>query len=105
MSSYRRNSDGIIVAVRLTPRGGADAVQGRATMPDGREVVLARVRAVPEKGAANAALERLLAGYFGIAKTAVAVVGGGTSRIKQVRMNGDPARLAAAIDNLPLMRD
>jgi uncharacterized protein YggU (UPF0235/DUF167 family) len=104
MGCYRRESDGVIVAVRLTPRGGADGVHGRGTLSDGREVVLARVRAAPEKGAANAALERLFADHFGIAKSAVSVVGGATARIKQVRMSGDPQRLADAIDRLPALK-
>jgi uncharacterized protein YggU (UPF0235/DUF167 family) len=104
MSCYRRESDGIVAAVRLTPKGGTDAVQGRGRLADGREVVLARVRAVPEKGAANAALERLMADHFGIAKSAVAVASGATSRIKQVRLSGDPQRLADAIDRLPELK-
>jgi uncharacterized protein YggU (UPF0235/DUF167 family) len=58
----------------------------------------------PEKGAANAALERLMADHFGIAKSAVAVASGATSRIKQVRLSGDPQRLADAIDRLPELK-
>jgi uncharacterized protein YggU (UPF0235/DUF167 family) len=57
----------------------------------------ARVRAVPQDGEANAALERLVAKSLGVPKSAVAVVAGHKQRIKQVKVNGDPARLATAV--------
>jgi uncharacterized protein YggU (UPF0235/DUF167 family) len=58
------------------------------------------VRAVPEKGAANAALEKLLAKALGLPASTVSVVAGGTSRLKTVRVPGDPASLAAAVERL-----
>lgn len=48
-------------------------------MADGRAHLAARVRAVPEKGAANAALEKILASWLGIARSDVAVIAGGTA--------------------------
>ena len=52
--------DGIILAVRLTPKGGRDAIDGIETLSDGRAVLKARVRAAPFEGEANAALGRVL---------------------------------------------
>ena len=98
MACYRVERDGIVLSVRLTPRGGRDAVEGTATLADGREVVLARVRAVAEKGAANVALAALLAAALRRPKTAVTVVGGATGRLKQVRVQGEAAALAAAVE-------
>jgi hypothetical protein len=46
------------------------------------------VAAPPEKGAANRALEKLLAEEFGLASGAVAVVAGGRSRRKRVSLQG-----------------
>ncbi|NJL07406.1 MAG: hypothetical protein HC900_03440 [Methylacidiphilales bacterium] len=54
--AWRAVGDGITLSVRLTPRGGRDALDGLAELSDGRRVLAARVRAVPEAGAANAAL-------------------------------------------------
>lgn len=48
-------------------------------------VLAARVRAIPENGAANAALEALLAGELGCAGGLVKVVAGATSRLKTIR--------------------
>jgi uncharacterized protein YggU (UPF0235/DUF167 family) len=56
------------------------------------------VRAVPEKGKANAALEALLAEALDVPKSAVSVIAGGTSRLKSVRVAGNPDFLAAAIE-------
>ena len=38
---------GIALAVRLTPKGGRDAIDGIETLADGRAVLKARVRAAP----------------------------------------------------------
>ncbi|MCX5480644.1 DUF167 family protein [Kaistia geumhonensis] len=88
-------SGGILIDVRLTPRGGRDAIDGLSVLSDGRSVMSARVRAVPEKGAANAALTALVAETFGVARGAVVVVSGQTSRVKTVRIEGDAEALMA----------
>ncbi|MCA3630219.1 MAG: DUF167 domain-containing protein [Methylobacterium sp.] len=75
-----------LLLVRLTPKGGRDALDGRQTLSDGRMVLAARVRAIPENGAANAALEALLAGELGYAGSAVKVIAGATSRLKTIRI-------------------
>ena len=86
---YRPARDGIDLFVRLTPRGGGDAIEGVEEMADGRAHLRARVRAAPEKGAANAALEKLVATALGLPRRDVTVVAGGTSRLKTVRLIGD----------------
>lgn len=99
-SAVEADRDGLRLRVRLTPRGGRDALEGVEVRADGQAVVKARVRAAPEKGAANAALEALVAKALGVPKTAVSVVAGETSRVKTVRVEGDPARLAPLCDAL-----
>ena len=100
MAAYRIERDGIVIAVRLTPRSGRDAVEGIGRLSDGHEVMLARVRAVPEKGAANDALVALLAKALDRPKTSLSVIGGATARIKQVRVLGDPQTLISALEKL-----
>ena len=79
-------------AVRLTPRGGSDRVDGVGE--DGALHV--RVAAPPVDGAANDALGRLLAGELGIAARSVRVVGGTAARRKLVEADVAPARIATA---------
>ena len=99
MPPWRVEAGGVAVLVRLTPRAARDAIEGVARLSDGRDVLAARVRAVPERGAANAALEALLAEACGVPKRAVRVTGGTSGRLKTVAVRGDAgailARLAA----------
>lgn len=78
------------IRVRLTPRGGADRVDG---VVDG--VLRVRVAAPPVEGAANTALLRLIAGELGVARGRVRLVSGEASRTKVVGVEGvSPAALA-----------
>lgn len=97
---YRLRPDGADLFVRLTPKSSRDAIEGVETTADGAAHVRARVRAVPEKGAANAALERLVARALGVPGGAVSVVAGGTSRLKTVRITGEVAELSRLLDGL-----
>lgn len=91
---------GVLLDVRLTPRGGRDAIEGIARRADGRALLKARVRAAPFEGEANAALCRLLAAAVGTTARQVALVAGATAREKRVRIAGDAAKLAAALRRL-----
>lgn len=97
---YRGRDGGIDLFVRLTPKASADQFGGMETTADGRAHVVARVRAVPEKGAANAALEKLVAERFGVARSKVSVIAGQTSRLKTVRIEAEPSSVASFLDAL-----
>jgi uncharacterized protein len=86
-----------MVSVRLTPKGGRDAIDGIEQLADGRAVLKVRVRAAPSEGEANAALVRLLARMLDVAVRQVAVVAGTTARLKRVKIAGDGAALARAL--------
>jgi len=94
---WRATLDGVVVACRLTPKGGRDAIDGAATLSDGMRVLLVRVRAVPEDGKANDALIRLIAAKAGAPASKARLVSGAKSRLKQVAISGDPAALIAAL--------
>ena len=96
----RRDGGDLLVELRLTPRGGADRIDGVKALSDGRAVVAARVKAIPEDGKANAAAAALIATAAGLPKSSGAVVSGSTARVKTVRLSGADeaaeARLRAA---------
>ena len=94
---YRIEPGRLILFVRLTPKGGRDALDGVETGADGKCHVRARVRAVPEDGKANAALENLLAGKAGLPRSAATVIAGQTARLKQVELKGEPAEILSAL--------
>ncbi|RWN23506.1 MAG: DUF167 domain-containing protein [Mesorhizobium sp.] len=97
---FRLRENGAELFVRLTPKAALDRLEGFEATADGRSHLKARVRAVPENGAANHALEKLLAKALGVPGSAVSVVAGGTARLKTVRIEGDPAKLAKSIEAL-----
>ena len=97
---FRTRENGIDLFVRLTPKSSMDRLQGVETSADGPSHLKARVRAVPENGAANAVLERLAAKALGVPASAVSVVAGGTARVKTLRIVGEPATLAKSVEAL-----
>ena len=77
-----------VLAVRLTPRGGRDAVDGWALDGDGRPYLKVRVASPPVDGAANAALVVFLAKTLKIPRSAVRLVAGDTARVKRLELDG-----------------
>lgn len=90
---WRVRPEGLELRVRVTPRGGRDAIDGIDTLSDGRQVLKIRVRAVPEDGAANEAVRRLLAKALGISASAVSLEAGATARQKTFLIEGEPQAL------------
>jgi uncharacterized protein len=93
-------SDGALLAVRLTPKGGRDAVEGIERLADGSVVLRARVRATPHEGAANAALQKLIAIAVGVPPGRVTLVRGARARMKTLKIAGDGRQLAAGLEAL-----
>ncbi len=77
------NPTDVRFAVRLTPRGGSDHVDG---VTDG--VLRARVAAPPVEGAANHALLRLIARELEIPRRDVRLVAGAAGRTKLLAVDG-----------------
>ena len=97
---WKKFDDHVRLAIRLTPNGGRDAIDG--IEPDGKGGMLlkARVTAVPEKGKANKALIALVAKSLGIAKSSVSIASGDTARKKILRIDGDPEDLIEKLERL-----
>jgi uncharacterized protein (TIGR00251 family) len=93
----RETADGLVLAVRLTPKAARDDVTGVESGADGRPFLTVRVKAVPEKGKANAALVSLIARWLDLPKSDCALVSGGKSRLKQVLIKGDARDLKARL--------
>jgi uncharacterized protein len=97
--------DHLILNVRLTPKSSRDLIEGTGLLADGRAVLKARVRAVPEAGKANAAMVRLIAGALDVAPAKIIVESGATGRVKSLRIAGEAEtlarRLAALVSPAP----
>jgi uncharacterized protein len=100
MDPWRYSTQGVSVALRVTPRGGRDEIDGLETLANGRTVVKMRVRAIAEGGAANRAVVELLANALGVPKAKIRLLSGTTSRLKQIAVDGDPAKLGESLRKL-----
>ena len=98
-------SDGLRVAIRVTPRAKFDRLLGIAATADGGRMLKAAVTAPAQDGRANEALLQLLARAWGLPRRSLSIVAGAASRSKAVRVAGDPSqlivKLSAAISSLP----
>ena len=103
-AAWISGADAVVLTVRLTPKGGRDAIAGVETLADGRSALKARVRAAPSEGEANDALCRLLARELGVAPRDVSLTAGAASRIKKVAIVGDVPALIAALEKLGASR-
>lgn len=86
--------------VRVTPKAGADRIEGIHTDAAGAVRLIVRVRAAPDRGAANAAVAALLAKALQVPKGAVSLVSGATSRQKTFDCAGDAEELARRLQDL-----
>lgn len=95
---FRVVADGVVLAVKLTPKASRDRIDQVMADADGQPVLKAQVTAIPEDGKANAALIRLLAKEWRLAKSDFDIVHGATDRRKTLMIRGDGAFLAAHLD-------
>jgi uncharacterized protein (TIGR00251 family) len=100
---WTATADSVVIAVRLTPRAGRDAIDGIAQLAGGRRVLKVRVRAAASEGEANAALIKLIARTLRVAASDVSLVGGATTRLKRVKISGAGAMLAGTLEKICAM--
>lgn len=101
---WRKLPDGITLAIRLTPKGGRDAIDGIEQLADGQSVLKARVRAPASDGEANDALIRLIAKAVGVAPRDVSLVAGASARLKRLKVGGAVEALVAALEKVCAIR-
>ena len=93
MLDIRTQGDQIVVKVRVQPKASRDAIVGEHA-----GALKIAVTAPPEKGKANRAAVEVLAQALGVAKSAVTLVSGATSRDKTLAVRGvSPAAVEALI--------
>ena len=99
--AHRRGDRLIRLTVRVTPRGGRDAVEGWVLDETKRLVLKVRVSAAPTDGSANAAVVVLLSKAMKLPKSAVRLAAGETSRMKRFEIDAEPGDLVRAFGNPP----
>jgi len=96
-SFWRIDGDDLILAIRLTPRSAKERLGGQWRDEKDAVWLQAQVRAVPEKGRANAALIRLISKQLHIPAKDIVMDSGDVSRLKRLRLIGRARNAAAMI--------
>ena len=91
---------GVTVTVRVSPRGGRNAVEGLVADAEGKPQLAIRIAAAPVDGEANDAVEATLARWLGVKPGDVEVTEGETTRSKVVTIDGDPVALIRKLQTL-----
>jgi uncharacterized protein (TIGR00251 family) len=94
---YRVAGDGLRLRVKVKPQARRNAIEGIVPDPEG-EALAVSVTAAPEDGKANAAVMALLARTWKLPASSFSIAQGATARRKLLRLAGDSAALAAAIE-------
>jgi uncharacterized protein YggU (UPF0235/DUF167 family) len=90
------------LAVRVTPRGGRDAVEGWMRDDAGRPQLKVRVAAAAADGQANASVIAVLAKTLGRPKSAFTLLSGASARVKRIAVEGlDEAELTRIVGPPP----
>lgn len=87
------------VRLKVAPRSGRNRVDGLAAEVDGGVALKVAVTAAPEDGKANAAVIKLLAAEWGVAKSTISVVLGAADRRKVVQLAGNPVALTEKLQD------
>jgi uncharacterized protein YggU (UPF0235/DUF167 family) len=85
------------VSVKLTPKGGRNAIEGWRLDARGEHVLKARVAAAPENGKANDALIALIANALDIGTSKVRIVSGVSSRTKTIEIEAEKTLIATRL--------
>ena len=83
MTQFTEKEGNLIFDVRVVPRASKSEIVGEM---DGALKI--RIASPPVQGAANEELIKVLSKKFGVAKSAVEILSGQTSKQKQVRVGG-----------------
>lgn len=81
MINYSEKSGAIIFAVRVVPRASKSEIVGEHD-----DALKVRIASPPVEGAANIELIKVLAKYFDVSKAQVKIIGGQTSKTKQIKI-------------------
>jgi uncharacterized protein (TIGR00251 family) len=81
------------IAVRVTPKAARNRISGLATDAAGGTALKVAVTAAPEGGKANAAVIKLLAKEWRLAKSDLAIVQGAAARRKVIEIAGEADRV------------
>ncbi|HMT43961.1 MAG TPA: DUF167 family protein [Chakrabartia sp.] len=97
---WRANADGVLLAVRVTPRASKEAVEGVWHDADGAAWLAVKVRAAPDDGQANKAVIALISKTLGTPKSALTLESGAAARLKRISIVCNTYEIEARLRSL-----
>ena len=94
---FTLDADGVTLTIRVTPKASKTAVTGVVGLEGEATALGLRIAAPPVDGAANDEVVRFVAKQLRVGRSTVTLIAGQTSRVKRVRIVGDPVVLDAAL--------
>ena len=82
MSFIKENLDGVEIHIRATPNAKVEKIDGVETRDDGNQYLKVKIRAIPEDGAANDAIIKIIAKALKIPKSDIELKNGQKGRTK-----------------------
>ncbi|MDA1060416.1 MAG: DUF167 domain-containing protein [bacterium] len=73
--------------IKVIPKSPKSEIVETMTDGDGEETIKIRIKAVPEKGKANAELIRFLSKEYNVPRSNIAIISGKTEQIKLIRID------------------
>jgi uncharacterized protein (TIGR00251 family) len=99
MVDYSEKDGALSFKVRVVPRASRSEISGEHD-----SALRVRIAAPPVDGAANVELIRTLAQAFKVSRSAVEIVAGRNSKLKQIRINGGAASRLTELSSAPKSR-
>lgn len=103
--AFRIVEEGVLLHLLVSPKSSRDELMGLEVFgTDGKShtVLRVRVRAIPDKGAANKAVIKLIAKWLGMAKSHISLHSGSKARHKVLLIEGEGAELLNTLETLML---
>jgi uncharacterized protein YggU (UPF0235/DUF167 family) len=97
-SPFSLAAGGLRIRVHARPGGRRDGIEGLRAEADGGVALRVTVRAAAEDGKANAAIVKLLAQEWGLARASLSLVAGAKDRRKSFHLAGEPQALLARLE-------
>ena len=97
-SPFRVVAGGLEVQLKVTPKAAHERIEDLKPTADGGVRLAVKVTAPPDKGKANQAVVRLLAGAWSLPGSRLAVIAGVSDRNKTLLIAGADAELKGRLD-------
>lgn len=100
MAFVKKHLDGVEIHIRATPNAKVEKIDGIESRDDGNQYLKVKIRAIPEDGAANDAIIKIIAKTLKIPKSDIELKAGQKGRTKCLLVKNENLDIEAIIKAL-----